>query len=105
MNNNTPGNQDEYEMQYQKLHDAKEKGIEQVINQVSKLKEVAKTGGQLFTEQGRKMDQMNNKLDTLETKASRANNKMENYLNRTSNCTLYIILGIELFVFVLLMSI
>jgi hypothetical protein len=51
------------------------------------------------------MDNLNNQLDYLDTKATKSKNKMENYLNRTSNCTLYIVLGVELFIFILLMSI
>lgn len=48
----------------------------------------------MFTAQGKTMDRLNNKLDNIETRAKKTSNKMENYLNRTSNCTLYIILGI-----------
>ena len=51
------------------------------------------------------MDVLNNKMENVERKANRTNNKMENYLNRTSNCKLYIALAVEFFILILLMSI
>lgn len=99
---------EEYEMQYKRLEDAKEKGIDSALRTVGHLKNAAQTGKEVFADQGRKVDTLNNKLDSLGTKARKINNKIENNLNRTSNCincTLYIILGVELFFFILLMSI
>ena len=96
---------EEYEMQYKRLEDTKEKGIDSALRTVGHLKNAAQTGKEVFVEQGRKVDTLNNKLDSLGTKARKINNKIENNLNRTSNCTLYIILGVELFFFILLMSI
>jgi uncharacterized coiled-coil DUF342 family protein len=61
--------------------------------------------GDEIHDQGKTIDHLNDKLDSVENKAKKTKNKMENYLNQTSNCMLYVILVIELFVFVMLMSI
>lgn len=52
-----------------------------------------------------RMDTLNNKLDNMASKGQRNLNRMENYLERTSNCQIYVVLGIEIFIFLVLMSI
>ena len=50
------------------------------------------------------LDSMDPKLDKMNIKAQRNLNKMQKYLEKTSDCKLYIIIAIELFVFIVLMS-
>jgi CO dehydrogenase/acetyl-CoA synthase epsilon subunit len=50
------------------------------------------------------LDSMDPKLDKMNIKAQRNLNKMQRYLEKTSDCKLYIIIAIELFVFIVLMS-
>lgn len=40
----------------------------------------------------------------MTNRAQRNLSKMQRYLERTSNCQIYVILGIELFIFIALMS-
>ena len=50
------------------------------------------------------LDSMDPKLDKMNIQAQRNLNKMQRYLEKTSDCKLYIIIAIELFVFIVLMS-
>jgi hypothetical protein len=47
---------------------------------------------------------MNNRVQGLTNRGERSLNKMQRYLENTSNCKIYVILGIELFIFIALMS-
>ena len=44
-------------------------------------------------------------MDNITRSAERTNNKMERYLERTSNCKMYVIIACELLIFLILMSI
>jgi hypothetical protein len=50
------------------------------------------------------MDNLHTQIDKMTVRAERNLSKMQRYLEKTSNCQIYIILGIELFVFIALMS-
>ena len=79
--------------------------LDGVINKVKGVRNVVDKTGTELVDQGKRMDRVNDRMEHVERKAQRANNKMANYLNRTSNCKLYIALSVEVFIFVLLMSI
>lgn len=66
-------------------------------------KDVQQTGDML-NDDNRKLDGINRRAEDVERAADRNNNKMERYLERTSNCKLYTIVAIELLIFLILMS-
>jgi hypothetical protein len=61
--------------------------------------------GDIIENDNRRMDALNNKLDNMNNRAQNNVRRMENYLERTSSCQIYVVLGIELFIFLILMSI
>lgn len=97
--------QDDQEMQYQRIQDDKEQALDGVINRVRGVRRVVDATGTQLVDQGKTMDRINDKLANAERKAERTNNKMENYLRRTSNCKLIIAFIVEAFLFILIMSI
>lgn len=58
----------------------------------------------MLSEEAPRFDNLNARLDGMTGKAQRNLKKMENYLQSTSNCKLYTILAVELFIFIVLMS-
>jgi hypothetical protein len=50
------------------------------------------------------LDDINHKADGITRAAERNNNRMQGYLERTSDCQLYLVIGLELLVFLILMS-
>lgn len=97
--------QDDQEMQYQRIQDDKDQALDGVINRVRGVRRVVDATGTQLVDQGKTMDRINDKLANAERKAERTNNKMENYLRRTSNCKLIIAFIVEAFLFILIMSI
>lgn len=79
--------------------------LDELIDVVGDIKGVNKKIGKKAEEQGKKYDSLNATMDNTERKLGRTKNNMIEYLNRTSNCKIYIIIGIELLIFVVLMSI
>lgn len=68
---------------------------------IRKGKDISK----VLTEQNKRMDEFDNDLNTTDKKVKTTNNLLENYLNATSSCCLYLYIGIALFVFLFLVSI
>ena len=97
--------QDDQEMQYQRIQDNKDQALDGVINRIRGVRHVVDATGTELIDQGKAMDRINDKLANAERKAERTNNKMENYLRRTSNCKLIIAFIVEAFLFILIMSI
>ena len=59
----------------------------------------------MIKQQDQVIDNIDRKQEGMTRRAHRNVSRMEKYLNQTSNCSLYIVLAVELFVFLLLMSI
>ena len=86
--------EDEIEMQYRRLDEQKDKALDGVISKVKRVRNIVDDTGTELVDQGRRMDKVNERMEHVERKAERTNNKMANYLNRTSNCKLYVALAI-----------
>ena len=66
---------------------------DRVINKVGEINYEYKDINKEFDRQEKQIDRIDKKLNTIERRAEKSNSKLEQYLNRTSNCKLYIILG------------
>ncbi len=63
-----------------------------------------KTGGKEIDTQTKEMKAMNQRLSHLDRRAENIHNQMESYLERTSSCKLYVLIAVELFFFIIIMS-
>ena len=68
------------------------------------IKKNAIDTGDVLDDHNRQLDALNNRVSTVNKKAEKTKMTMEAYLERSSDCKLYIILAIEIFVFIILMS-
>jgi|688.fasta_scaffold2561470_1 hypothetical protein len=75
-----------------------------MIEDTKEMKKDVKIIGEQLERDIEHLDAMDPKLDKMNIKAQRNLNKMQKYLEKTSDCKLYIIIAIELFIFIVLMS-
>ena len=78
--------------------------IDNALAKVDIIKKNAIDTGDVLDDHNTQLDALNNRVSTVNKKAEKTKMSMEAYLERSSDCKLYIILAIEIFVFIILMS-
>lgn len=71
---------------------------------IDNMKRDVKDTGKMIDQDNILLERINNRGEEVNRTAERNNNRMENYLEKTSNCQLYTIIAFELLVFLILMS-
>lgn len=78
--------------------------LDHALAKVDIIKKNAVDTADVLDDHNNQLDTLNNRVSTVNKKAEKTKITMEAYLERSSDCQLYIILAIEIFVFIILMS-
>lgn len=68
--------------------------IDHALAKVDTIKKNAKETGEILDDHNDQLDQLNGRISTVEKKADRTKMSMDAYLERSSDCKMYIILAI-----------
>lgn len=68
--------------------------IDHALAKVDTIKKNAKETGEILDDHNEQLDQLNGRMSTVEKKADRTKMSMDAYLERSSDCKMYIILAI-----------
>jgi len=68
--------------------------IDHALAKVDTIKKNAKETGEILDDHNEQLDQLNGRISTVEKKADRTKMSMDAYLERSSDCKMYIILAI-----------
>ena len=79
--------------------------VGQGLEYVNEMKGNVKDTGRMIEQDNILLDKINKRGDEVIRTADRNNNKMERYLEKTSNCQLYVLIAFELLFFLIFMSI
>jgi hypothetical protein len=78
--------------------------IDHALAKVDSIKKNAYETADIIDSHNDQLDQVNTRLSGVERKAEKTQMTMERYLEKSGDCKLYVILAIEVFFFIILMS-
>jgi hypothetical protein len=89
---------------HENLIEMKNMKINEMIKDTIDMSRDVLTIGKFIDQDNKRIDRLNNRTDAMTKKGERNLQKMKTYLEKTSPCKIWIIIGIEAFLFICLMS-